>query len=140
MSNSGTTEITSTTNIWRTLDLNLAKPRERKKNMKKIKSYGSKKFLTPGTDSATGAICSYVGEGYGTGVEASVQVKDCNRGVTLEFSIYSHDMNKQGIRKMTNKIDTMVNELLKFKQAFEKAAAIALENKIAEGLDKSENP
>jgi hypothetical protein len=51
-------------------------------------------------------------------IDASISIQDCNRSIHLEFGVYE----KKDIPAKLNKINLMIAELNKFKDAFEKAA------------------
>lgn len=85
--------------------------------MSEIIKYGSKRFLSEEDVHSTGSICvySYLEEGYEghTYHDAEIVLKDCSRTISLEMSF----KNENEFQERVKKVDILVEELLKFKEA-----------------------
>lgn len=84
--------------------------------MSKTVKYGSKRFLSEEDVYSTGSICVYscLEEGYEGHIhhDAEIILKDCNKSISLDMRF----RNENEFQERVEKIDTLVDELLKFKE------------------------
>lgn len=87
--------------------------------MKSTKYLQSRKFIN--ASRGLGAMeCQVEATQYShndTVIDASISIQDCNRSISLEFGVYE----KKDVVAKLNKIDLMIAELNKFREAFTKA-------------------
>jgi hypothetical protein len=87
--------------------------------MAEIIKYGSKRFLSEEDVYSTGSICTYStvevsgGTCGGTYHSSEVVIKDCNKTISLDM----HIKEEGDLEERIQKIDIMVEELVKFKGA-----------------------
>lgn len=82
------------------------------------KNFGhARKWLNPANDEDTGAISwSVVADGHND-IDAGISIWDCNKKITLNFDAWN---DKRHIDR-AKKINTIIEELIKFKDAMAKA-------------------
>jgi hypothetical protein len=84
-------------------------------------NYNSRKFLNPKQGMAAIECNVEAGSYLREAVDANVSISDCNRQVQLDFSMYK----KEDAKVKLAKINVIIEELSKFKEQLELAAAEA---------------
>jgi hypothetical protein len=81
----------------------------------KKKTYSSRKFLNK--DLGLAAIESYISiDTMDGGMEASLDISDCNRKVTLDF--YFFGTEEKNIKRRLDKLNLIVEEVTKFRNTY----------------------
>lgn len=79
-------------------------------------THNSRKFLNKKIGLA--AIETYIAlDTFDSGVNASVDISDCNRKVSLDFYVYNYKENV--VKEKLNKLDLIINELTIFRSKLE---------------------
>jgi hypothetical protein len=84
-----------------------------------MKTKQSRKWLNPVGFDDTGAISWQVALD-GEFVDGSLSIRDCSRQISLSFSMYSKDKNKEA-EERAKKLDILISELQAFRQALGEA-------------------
>jgi len=75
-------------------------------------TYNSRKFLNKKIGVA--AVETYISlDTFDSGVNASIDISDCNRKVSLDFYVYNY--NKKIVKEKLDKLDLLINELTAFR-------------------------
>lgn len=91
-------------------------------------SYNSRKFLNK--KSGLAAIEAYIDlDKFDGGINASFDVADCNRKVSLEFYIY--DYKDKSVNEKLNKLDLLIAELLEFKLKLNEYISVGKERRVS---------
>ena len=105
--------------------------------MAKIKHY-SRKFLNK-ADGLAAIECSIGSLSYSAGIDASINITDCNRQIYLDFSVY----NLKDLTSRLAKLDLLIAEISKVRDIISnnsdaiKEDIISKEKKLSERLTKA---